>query len=236
MMGILPDEPSHQQGQRKKTSVQIDHSFDVGMTEVTVRQFRRFLEDRGSKDQKKSHSAMQTGLAFDMPVTQVNWYEAAHYCNWLSEQDEIPRDQWCYEPNDNGDFAEGMKIVADATRKIGYRLLTEAEWEFACRAGATTMRCYGDDDELLPRYAWYAANSGDKDSPVAKLLPNAFGLFDMHGNAIEWCQDKYHRSYGDDESGGMRQVLIWANGRLAAAALSRFHESGRSVGKRFARP
>jgi serine/threonine protein kinase/formylglycine-generating enzyme required for sulfatase activity len=189
MMGALPDEPGRQDLE-KGHEAHIDYSYDIGMTEVTVAQFRRFLQQRGGPNDG-SHYAMRADLAPDMPVTRVSWYDAAAFCNWQSRLDDIPRNQWCYEPNEGGDFAERMTIAPQATRKIGYRLPTEAEWEYACRGGATTMRCYGDAEELLTKYAWFGANAGDDSSPVTKLLPNAYGLFDMHGNASEWCQDRY---------------------------------------------
>jgi formylglycine-generating enzyme required for sulfatase activity len=72
---------------------------------------------------------------------------------------------------------------------VGYRLPTEAEVEYACRAGAVTARYYGETDELLKKYAWYMANSSDRTWPVGGLKPNDFGLFDMLGNVPCWCQD-----------------------------------------------
>jgi len=171
----------------------IDHPFDICMTEVTVGQFRQFLAERRPGN-SGNHHAGDPASHPDMPVTRVTWYEAAAYCNWLSEKQGIDPNEWCYKPNLNGAFAEGMTIVPIYRSKRGYRLPTESEWEYACRGGAATRRCYGDADDLLARYAWYAANSGDDYGHVAMLLPNAYGLFDMHGNATEWCQNILHET------------------------------------------
>src|SRR5439155_12282800 len=120
---------------------------------------------------------------------KVTWYEATAYCNWLSEMEGLPRGQWCYEPNAEGQFSTGMTIAPLAERRTGYRLPTETEWEYACRAGTATSRCYGDAVALLARYAWYSNTGEETWAPVGQLLPNAFGLFDMHGNVPEWCQN-----------------------------------------------
>ena len=84
----------------------------------------------------------------------------------------------------------GMKIPADVLKRKGYRLPTEAEWEYACRAGAVTSRYYGASVGLLGKYARYQANSADHAWPGASVLPNDLGLFGMLGNAFEWCQDR----------------------------------------------
>src|SRR3954452_2229741 len=113
----------------------------------------------------------------------------AHYCNWLSEQEGLPKDQWCYLPNEAGDYAEGMSIPADVLERSGYRLPTEAEWEYACRAGAVTSRYYGHAIELLSAYVRYQANSSERAWMCGSLLPNDLGLFDMLGNVYEWSYD-----------------------------------------------
>jgi formylglycine-generating enzyme required for sulfatase activity len=117
---------------------------------------------------------------------------AAAYCNWQSKKEGLPKEDWCYLPNGRERYDKGMKIPANVGRRQGYRLPTEAEWECACRAGTQTSRYYGNTLILLDRYAWYLKNSGDpfRVQPCGRALPNDLGLFDMLGNAYEWCQDR----------------------------------------------
>uniref|UniRef100_UPI0040567BC8 SUMF1/EgtB/PvdO family nonheme iron enzyme n=1 Tax=Candidatus Electronema sp. TaxID=2698783 RepID=UPI0040567BC8 len=100
------------------------------------------------------------------PVINVSWQDAADYCEWLSRQ-----------------------------TGRGYRLPTEAEWEYACRAGSCAAYCFGDDDGQLDRWAWYAQNSEQRTQPVGGREPNAWGLHDMHGNVWEWCADWYAKDF-----------------------------------------
>jgi formylglycine-generating enzyme required for sulfatase activity len=88
-------------------------------------------------------------------------------------------------------YKEGMKLARNYLQRRGYRLLTEAEWEYACRAGALTSRYYGETEELLEKYAWYFKNARDRTWPVGGKKPNDLGLFDMHGNVWTWCQERY---------------------------------------------
>jgi len=101
----------------------------------------------------------------DRPVEQVSWHDAVEFCRKLS--------------------------ALPAEREAGrvYRLPTEAEWEYACRAGSTTQWSFGDDESRLGEYAWYDKNSGHETHPVGKKKANVWGLFDMHGNVCEWCSD-----------------------------------------------
>ena len=122
----------------------------------------------------------------------MTWYEAAAYCNWLSKQEGIDETQWCYEPKEKGGvLGPGMNAKDSYLKLSGYRLPTEAEWEFACRAGTVTSRYYGPTETLLEKYVWYEANGQNQTWPVGNLKPNDFGLFDMLGDAWEWCDDSY---------------------------------------------
>jgi formylglycine-generating enzyme required for sulfatase activity len=131
-------------------------------------------------------------------------YTSDHYRNWLSEQEGLPKDQWCYVPAEEGGYAEGMTVPADVLLRTGYRLPTEAEWEYACRSGTITSRYHGASTDLLALYARYGANSREHAWACGSLLPNDLGLFDMLGNQYEWVHDGEgvtrpgrHRSYND---------------------------------------
>jgi formylglycine-generating enzyme required for sulfatase activity len=168
-----------QQGFTGRTQHKVDHPFALAACEVTVAEFRRF---------RKEYSIVANFAgSVDCPAHLVNWYDAAAYCNWLSEQDGIPREQWCYAPNEKGLYAQGMKLAPDYLRRSGYRLPTVLEWEYACRAGAVTRWSLGEAEDLLPKYAWFVINAWSLLHPVATLRPNDLGIFDMHGNAWEWC-------------------------------------------------
>jgi formylglycine-generating enzyme required for sulfatase activity len=129
------------------------------------------------------------------PVEKVNWYEAMEYCARLTRQQQ-----------------EAGRLPAG----FFYRLPTEAEWEYACRAGTTTRFSYGDDKgELhLGDYAWFARNSQSATHPVASRQPNPWGLYDMHGNVWEWCLDRWESSL---LGGSITNSPISADGTLRAA-------------------
>jgi eukaryotic-like serine/threonine-protein kinase len=160
----------------------IDRSFGLATRAVTVEEFQRF------RVQKYTKAYAPTP---DCPMIEVSWYDAAAYCNWLSKQEGLPEEQWCYAPNEQGEYGEGMKVVAGYLGKTGYRLPTEAEREYACRAGSETAWSFGSGPDLLGKYAWFVGNASSQSHPVGSLRPNDLGLFDVHGNVCEWCQDSY---------------------------------------------
>jgi formylglycine-generating enzyme required for sulfatase activity len=166
----------------KRLKVRVERRFALAAREVTVAEFLRFRKDY---KYLKEHAPTE-----DCPVDSVIWYDAAAYCNWLSKQEGIAQEQWCYAPNDKGDYAEGMTVKANALSLSGYRLPAEAEWELACRAGSVTTWSMGEAEDLLGKYAWFAFNSLSRSRPVGSLRPNDLGLFDLHGNADEWCHNR----------------------------------------------
>jgi formylglycine-generating enzyme required for sulfatase activity len=121
------------------------------------------------------------------PVERTQWTDAVRFCNKCSEMEGLTP---CYE----------LKTWACNFTADGYRLPTEAEWEYACRAGATGKYCCGDNDADLPEYAWYKPHSKGKPQPVGQKRPNRWGLYDMHGNVWQWCNDFYDENYYADSS------------------------------------
>lgn len=148
--------------------------FWISKTEVTNAQYKKFID-------LAEDPAVKTTGPFDVagadtedmkPVTHVNWQNAYAFCMWLSKQ----------------------------TGKV-YRLPTEAQWEYACRAGSISQFFFGDLFGAMAEYGWSAENSGDALQVVAQKKPNPFGLYDTHGNVWEWCRDFYVANYHSTRKG-----------------------------------
>lgn len=151
--------------------------------EVTV---KPFLIDKTEVPQAvffKFYPPMKTAFKGDnLPVEQVAWALAVKFCNWRSLAEGLTP---CYNEEDGTCNFEAN----------GYRLPTEAEWEYAARAGSTTDWYFGGDPRKLGDYAWILDNSDTKTHPVAQKKPNAWGLYDMYGNVAEWTNDIYDAAY-----------------------------------------
>jgi formylglycine-generating enzyme required for sulfatase activity len=148
--------------------------FWMGKYEVTNAQWRRFLAESGYEGAREAtddyllHFKPDTPFSSDdnYPVFYISWFNAKAFCAWLS-------------------YRTGLS----------YTLPTEAQWEYAARAGNSGKWCFGDDGSQLVRCAWFGDNSGGKTHPVGTKEPNAFGLHDMHGNVGEWCLDWDNSEY-----------------------------------------
>jgi formylglycine-generating enzyme required for sulfatase activity len=159
-MGSPTNEVDRTSVEGPQTLVTVSRGFWIGKYHVTQGEYESVVGTN------PSHFTGDPTL----PVEQVSWFDATNYCGKLTEQER----------------AAG-RISTNAL----YRLPTEAEWEYACRAWTTTRFSYGDDPGYtnLAAYAWYADNSGAATHPVGQKLPNPWGLYDMHGNVLNWCQD-----------------------------------------------
>jgi len=225
---VPPGEFATEDDNEKRVTVRVEHQFALAAREVMVTEFLRFRKDHPYDK--------QFAPTEDCPVNMVRWYEAAAYCNWLSKEEGIAEDQWCYVPNAKGEYGEGMKVKSNVLRLSGYRLPTGAEWELACRAGSVTSWSMGEAVDLLPKYAWHLANSPLRSRPVGMLRPNDLGLFDLHGNDWEWCQNRVERvsDMTDQQSEG--RVDNYSSRSLRGGAFNNNQLYARSANRNWSRP
>jgi formylglycine-generating enzyme required for sulfatase activity len=172
LMGSPSTEKNHSGDESPQKSIRLA-AFWMGAHEVTRDQFDVFLKDENTSqnvdvDAITRPSPQYIDLSYGMgkeggyPANSMSQYNALMYCRWLYQK-----------------------------TGIFYRLPTEAEWEYACRAGTTTVYFFGNDSTQLDKYAWYEKNSGEKFHKTGEKLPNAWGLYDMLGNVMEWTIDHY---------------------------------------------
>jgi len=187
MMGSPDDDKEARDDEKPRHIVRIS-PFYLGVTEVTQEQYENVTGKNPSRDSstrvfRRQHFALR--LNSQLPVEEVSWFDAIGYCNALSDKDGLSA---YYE-------IAGADIRVPDPNGSGYRLPTEAEWEYACRAETTTRYSFGDDPSKLADFAWYRGNSGPMRHPVEAKRCNAFGLYDMHGNVEEWCWDRYDAAF-----------------------------------------
>jgi formylglycine-generating enzyme required for sulfatase activity len=155
--------------------VRISRAFYLGVTEVTQGQYRAVTGANPSNFKGSD----------DLPVDSVSWFDSVRFCNALSEKEGLPT---FYR-------IDGYSVIVPDWKGSGYRLPTEAEWEYACRAGSPSRYSFGDDAARLGDYGWFVGNSGRKTHAVGQKRANKFGLYDMHGNVLEWCWDWHGERY-----------------------------------------
>ena len=159
----------------------------------------------GASNEKPPHQvSVKSYLLGQTLVTQGQWRaimgsNPSHFANCGDT---------CPVENINWNDAQAFATALSKKTGMNYRLPSEAEWEYAARAGTNTKWSFGDNESELGQYAWYSANSNDQTHPVAQKKPNAWGLYDMHGNAWEWMQDVHHDSY----SGAPTDGGAWTSG------------------------
>jgi formylglycine-generating enzyme len=155
--------------------------FKMAKTETTWWQYNLFCEATGTQ---KPDKPAGWGGEGDNPVTNVSWYDAVDYANWLSDREGV--EKAIQAGTDKDKFTLNLQAK-------GYRLPTEAEWEYAARAGAADSIRYAGSNNI-DEVAWCYGNS-NRTHPVAGKKANAFGLYDLSGNAYEWCWDWYGENY-----------------------------------------
>ncbi len=159
--------------------VLFDRGFWIGQTEVTQEAYNAVMSANPSR------SIGERELS--NPVEQITWDDAVGFCEKLTLQQRA------------------AEAIGPEQR---FRLPSEAEWEYACRAGSTSWYCFGESESDLGDYAWQDHNSANATYPVAQKQPNAWGLYDMHGNVLEWCEDPWHTDYEHSPADGS----VWETG------------------------
>ena len=172
--GSSDEKPTHK--------VTFTYDFHIGKYEVTFEEYDAFWEATGRGNPGDQGWGRET-----RPIINVSWNDAIAYCNWLSEKEKLPK---AYDSNGNLLDKDG-RVTTDITKVVGYRLPTEAEWEYAARGGNRSRGYKYSGSDNVDDVAWYNSNSGSKTQKVGNKAPNELGIYDMSGNVREWCSDWY---------------------------------------------
>lgn len=214
-----PASEQHRDDDENQVSVTLTNGFWLGKYEVTQRQWKQVMRTSPWTENGKARENVKEGA--DYPATYVSWKDAIEFLDVLTQQERAA-----------GRLPEGEKFT----------LPTEAQWEYACRAGAkvATPYSFGSDESALSEYAWWGGLNGDgnaKDEPYAHRVgqkkPNAWGLHDIHGNVWEWCLDAYAEQLpgGTDpiitagDSGSVQRGGSWFGVHLYCRTALRFRRS-----------
>ncbi len=165
-MGSREDDPRAYDNEKPRHRVEVA-AFEIGKYAVTQKEYHMLMDNHGWKYQRDK-----------FPVNNINWLDAVAFCNALSRSEGLTQAYMINHAN-----------VTWNEQADGYRLPTEAEWEYAVRAGTETAWSFGDDESKLVDYAWYRENLHADIHSVGQKLPNPWGLYDVHGNVWEWCWD-----------------------------------------------
>ena len=247
LMGSPTTEVGRSEGETQHKR-RIGRTFSIAAKSVTVEQYRKFdAKYSGIEQYARTPDSPVLGVDWFRAAAYCNWLskeEGLPESEWCYEPRINPVamsvlvvssvGMMCGTPMGQGslmaacgvypgrrvsEYTGGMKLSANYLKRTGYRLPTEAEMEYATRAGALTSRYYGETEELLAKYAWYVKNGKERSWPVGSLKPNDLGFFDMQGNCFTWCQESYNsypkekgKEVAEDEEADL--VVISTGGRV----------------------